>query len=66
MRRLDMLFNALWDKARNGDLQAVDRILKIMDSQERLLSLSKQHVELGIAPDTLDWLLSQRGRCGVQ
>ena len=37
--RLDALLLGLWQKARSGDLQVIDRVLKIMDRRARLLGL---------------------------
>jgi hypothetical protein len=41
LRRLDTLLNALWDDAKGGNLQKLDRVLAIMDRQSALLGLSK-------------------------
>lgn len=37
--RLDALLGSLWAKARGGDLQAVDRVLKISERRSKLLGL---------------------------
>ena len=39
LRRLDVMLNALWSKAKDGDETAIDRVLKIMERQARLLGL---------------------------
>lgn len=39
LSRLDGLMVALWPKARQGDLGAVDRVLRIMERRARLLGL---------------------------
>lgn len=41
LRRLDTLLNALWDEAKAGNVQKMDRVLAIMDRQSSLLGLSK-------------------------
>ena len=37
--RLDALQHAIWDKAIDGDLSAIDRVIKIIDRRARLLGL---------------------------
>lgn len=44
LRRYDALLNALWHDARNGDLDKMDRVLKIMERQEKLLGLHNERV----------------------
>lgn len=39
LQRLDRLQFGLWKKAQNGDLQAVDRALKIMERRAKLLGI---------------------------
>ena len=39
LRRLDDLLMALWPMARQGELPAIDRTLKIMESRRKLLGL---------------------------
>lgn len=39
LSRLDGLLGTLWPKARQGDLQAVDRVLRIMERRAKLLGL---------------------------
>lgn len=39
LERLDILLNGLWEQARGGDLQALDRALKIQDRRARYLGL---------------------------
>lgn len=50
LRRYDVMLNGLWDDARKGDLAKMDRVLKIMEAQSKLLGLDKEiairmHVE---------------------
>lgn len=37
--RLDQLQESIWDSAVGGDMQAIDRVLKVMDKREKLLGL---------------------------
>lgn len=39
--RLDAMLTGLWPKARRGDVQAVDRVLKIEERREHLLLAAK-------------------------
>lgn len=39
LTRLDVLLNGLWDKARNGDGYAIDKVLMIMDRQARIMGI---------------------------
>lgn len=39
LRRLDVLFNAIWEAARRGDLAAIDRALKIIERQNQILGI---------------------------
>jgi hypothetical protein len=39
--RLDRMLNAIWNKVLDGDLAAIDRALKIMDRQAKLLGLDE-------------------------
>jgi hypothetical protein len=45
IRRLDILLNAIWDRARDGDLSALDRALNILDRQSALLGLDKTPIQ---------------------
>ncbi len=56
LRRLDVLINAIWDRARNGDYQAIDRVMKLMHQQSKLL---------GIEGPTVDVDLNVRGVVGT-
>ena len=52
--RLDSLHRAMWDKAIDGNFQAVDRVLKIMSRRAKLLGLDKpaqERVVAAIKPD---------------
>lgn len=46
LARLDSMLLGLWDKARRGDVFAVDRVLKIMDRRARYLGLDQVKVEV--------------------
>jgi len=47
VRRLDAMIAGLWEKARGGNFQAVDRILKIMQRRADLLGLdAKQSAQI--------------------
>lgn len=39
MQRLNILMNAVWERARNGDPQSIDRAVTIIDRQNKLLKL---------------------------
>src|SRR3972149_1657318 len=39
LRRLDVLINSIWDKSKEGDLAAMDRVMRLMERQRRLLGL---------------------------
>jgi len=41
MRRYDVMLNALWSRAREGDLNSIDRVITIMDRQNRLMQIEK-------------------------
>lgn len=42
MKRLDVLLNAVWEKARAGDSASVDRALAILDRQNNLMQVGKR------------------------
>jgi oligoendopeptidase F len=47
LRRLDVLMLAIWNKARKGDLDAVDRAIRIIDRRAKLLGLdAPQRVDI--------------------
>ena len=46
MARLETLLGAVWDAASRGDLRAIDRALKVLDREARLLGL-----DLSTQPD---------------
>lgn len=49
VERLDAMLRAVWTKAREGDLKAVDRVLRIMQRRADLLGLDapkRQHIDL--------------------
>ncbi|MCK6580347.1 MAG: hypothetical protein L6Q98_19815 [Anaerolineae bacterium] len=39
LTRLDVLLNGLWDKARQGDSAAIDKVLAVMDRQARIMGI---------------------------
>lgn len=41
LRRLDVLLNAIWERARQGDEKAVDRALAIIDRQNDILGVKQ-------------------------
>lgn len=41
LRRLDVLLNAIWERARNGDERAIDKALAIIDRQNEILGVTK-------------------------
>jgi hypothetical protein len=41
LKRLDVMLNGIWKKARDGDLAAIDRVLSIMAQESRILGLDK-------------------------
>lgn len=43
--RLDAMTLGLWDRARRGDVPAVQAVLKVMDHRARLLGLSLERVQ---------------------
>jgi hypothetical protein len=56
--RLEKLLNALWEKAMKGNLGAVDRILAILDRENRLMRLEKSPLQPGsVEAETLDQLI---------
>lgn len=46
LERLDTMLMALWGKARRGEVQAIDRVLKIMDRRARYLGLDRVQVNV--------------------
>jgi hypothetical protein len=46
LRRYDVMLNAVWERARNGDSSAIDRALAIMDRQNALMQIKKPGVDL--------------------
>ena len=50
-RRYDILLNGLWAAAAGGDLAKLDRVLKIMERQDRILGITERvDVTSGGAP----------------
>jgi flavin-binding protein dodecin len=46
LARLDAMQGAIWDAALAGELQAVDRVLKIMERRAKLCGLDSEHLEV--------------------
>lgn len=59
LARLDALLTGVWPRARRGDLQAVDRVLKIEERRGQLLAraaLRRQETQVADVPSELDEL----------
>jgi hypothetical protein len=41
-RRYDILLNAIWERAVSGDLNALDRVLKILDRIDRIVGIPER------------------------
>ena len=41
LERLDTMLKGVWDQATAGDLQAIDRVAKLLDREAKLLGLDK-------------------------
>ncbi len=50
LERLDALQSGIWDKARSGDFEAIDRVLKIIQQRARLLGSVYQEDSGSLAP----------------
>lgn len=50
LSRLDAMLAGLWEKAKNGGLEAIDRALKIMERRHKLLGLDAP-IKVGIGGD---------------
>lgn len=61
LARLDAMLTGLWPKARRGDVQAIDRVLKIGERRSVLLAMSAGS-ESEPERTPLDELVSRRGR----
>lgn len=46
LRRYDVMLNTLWEKARSGDIAAIDRSLAIMDRQNKLMQITKPGLDI--------------------
>ncbi len=65
LHQLDKLQSSLWDKAINGDVNAVDRILKILDRRAKLLGIDAEKDEHIIPSVTIHVVTDQdRGNNG--
>lgn len=60
LARLDAMLTGLWPKARRGDVQAVDRVLKIGERRGQLLALADQGAEPEVKGTPLDELARRR------
>ncbi|MCU0466592.1 MAG: trp operon repressor [Anaerolineae bacterium] len=47
MKRLDVLLNAIWERARSGERDSLDRALAIMDRQNNLMQVGKRGAASG-------------------
>lgn len=71
LMRLDRLLMAVWPRASGGDMDAVDRALRVMDRRAKLLGLdqgaaeSKQPAAKPQLVSALDELRAQRERRGT-
>jgi len=63
LARLDAMLTGLWPKARRGDVQAVDRVLKIGERRSSLMAMSSRG-EIEEAENPLDELASRRRTAG--
>ncbi len=54
LARLDGLMVTLWPSARRGDLQAVDRVLKIMERRAKLLGLDAAQKHEIVTQDAIE------------
>lgn len=50
LRRMDMAINAIWDDVKAGKLQAIDRLLKILERRSKMLGYDKPD-----KVDIVDW-----------
>lgn len=39
MRRLDILINGIWDQAKGGSVSHIDRVMRLIERQEKLLGI---------------------------
>lgn len=54
LRKLDVMMNAIWDRAQNGDLHSIDRMMHLLERQAKLLGLDKpQTVGLTLSPQLM-------------
>lgn len=64
IERLDCLIDAIWPKAMDGDLPAIDRVLRIAERRARFLGLDepeKKNITAQAAP-TVGFYLPDNGR----
>lgn len=60
LARLDAMLTGLWPKARRGDVQAVDRVLRIGERRSALLSIASRASTDQQEVDAVDDLASRR------
>lgn len=52
LRRLDAMLLGLWDRARRGEVRAVDAVLRIQDRRAKLLGLdAAMRIDAKVTPD---------------
>ena len=64
LARLDAMLTGLWPKARRGDVQAVDRVLRIGERRAALLSTTTRAVAPEKKATALDELANRRKTAG--
>lgn len=62
IERIDRMVLSLWSKAIKGDFQAIDRVVKLMEQEAKLLGL---HAPQKIAPTTPDGESEYQPRAGM-
>jgi hypothetical protein len=60
LARLDAMLTGLWPKARRGDVQAVDRVLRIGERRTALLAMTRPAVKPEKKVTALDELANRR------
>lgn len=53
LARADKMIDAMWDNAMAGDEKAVDRVIKLMEHQERLLGIGRHGIDITTNGDKL-------------
>jgi hypothetical protein len=62
LRRLDIMFMAVWVNARKGSVVAVDRALKIMDRRAKFLGLDSSPSDAVPAAEVVSEVAKQRAK----